>query len=48
MVLFQELKLIKIVTIDKLPDHLLVEENKSLEKGGGTETLGDISIEDLT
>ena len=48
VVLFQELKLIKIVTIDKLPDHLLVEENKSLEKGGGTETLGDISIEDLT
>ena len=48
MILFQELKLIKIVTIDKLPDHLLVEENKSLEKGGDTETLGDISIEDLT
>lgn len=48
MVLFQELKLIKIVTIDKLPDHLLLKENKSLEKEGGTETLGDISIEDLT
>ncbi|MEA0971535.1 hypothetical protein Megvenef_01515 [Candidatus Megaera venefica] len=31
VVLFQELKLIKIVTIDKLPDHLLMEENKSLE-----------------
>ena len=48
MILFQELKLIKIVTIDKLPDHLLLKENKSLEKEGGTETLGDISIEDLT